>query len=84
VVEPLYDPRRYEWTCPEENCGYVGKFYGEASLQVAKELHIAKHRQERYNKNALTTAPYVRHEDRLMLNEEDRKFLRGLNIKVED
>lgn len=73
----------FDWQCPD--CSYFGSFHGETSRDVMRELHIGKHRREKWQEEQTRLSaivPYVPLSDRLNLTESDRELLRSMGIKV--
>ena len=79
------DPlKKYGWKCPYPGCVYEAIMYGESSLKIAKELHLAAH-----DKNDQTARvefqklmpPPKRDYNVLELTAEDKAFLKTRGIR---
>jgi hypothetical protein len=77
--------KKHNWKCPHPGCIYEAIMYGESSLKVAKELHLANH--ENNDRIALAEfrklVPVVKDYDKLELTATDRAFLRTRGIKAD-
>jgi hypothetical protein len=77
--------KKYGWKCPYPNCVYEAIMYGEASLRVAKELHLAAHenneQKARVEFQKLMPSPKKNY-DELELTVADKAFLKTRGIKI--
>lgn len=77
--------KKYNWKCPHPGCIYEAIMYGESSLKVAKELHLANH--ENNDRLALAEfrklVPIERDYNKLELTTADKAFLKTRGIKAD-
>ena len=79
--------KKYGWKCPYPNCIYEAIMYGESSLKIAKELHLAAHEKSEQLARAefqKLLPPVKKNYDVLELTVADKSFLRTRGIKVEE
>lgn len=80
------DPlKKYSWKCPHFGCIYEAIMYGEASLKVAKELHLASHKDsERVAQMEFRKlVPIVKDINVLELTQADKAFLKTRGVKAD-
>ena len=78
--------KKYGWKCPYPDCVYEAIMYGEASLKVAKELHLQAHeKNDQLAKDEFkkTLPPVKKNYDVLELTVADKAFLKVRGIKPE-
>ena len=77
--------KKYNWKCPHPNCIYEAIMYGETSLKVAKELHLASHENnDRIARSEFRKlVPIVKDYNTLDLTVEDKAFLKTRGIKAD-
>jgi hypothetical protein len=78
--------KKYGWKCPYPSCVYEAIMYGEASLRVAKELHLAAHEnneQKAREEFRKLVPPPKKDYDVLELTVADKAFLKTRRILVD-
>jgi len=84
--------KKYGWKCPYPGCIYEAIMYGEASLKVAKELHLTAHdKNDQISREEFKIAqaefqkfmlPPVKDYNVLELTVADKAFLKTRGIKT--